>query len=68
MLSRDRSVLEHLNQQAVEKKPAAVGGAAVKSEHELVEIGLEAMVAYGVLVGAEQPGLQQGSHSVNARE
>ena len=52
----------------MKQQPATVGGSSIESEHEFIEIGLEPMMADGTLVGAKQPALQQGGHSVDVWE
>jgi hypothetical protein len=48
-----------LFEQPVEQQSAAAGRAAVQAERELVEVGVEALVADCALMGAEQPALEQ---------
>ena len=56
-----------LNQSIEEFGPAA-GLASVESERELVEVIIQMLAGDSTLVGAQQPPLQQGRHTVHARQ
>ena len=52
----------------VEEQPSATGLTAVKTEHELVEVGSKVGLVCRSLVGTEQPSLDKGRDSVHPRQ
>ena len=50
---------------ALEDEAAVARVSAVEAEDELVEIGVQVLVAHRPLVSSEQPAFQERSHSVN---
>lgn len=48
-----------------DETPAA-GGAAIKSEGELLQIGLKVLIGHRALMGSKNPALQQTGNSTNA--
>lgn len=60
--------LGRLFDEAVEQEPPSAGGPAVEPEGELVEVVRQLGLRDGALVGTQQPPLDQGGHTVDARQ
>ncbi len=59
--SRDLLILEDLDQQPVEQKTATRRGSSVEPKHELFEVNLKSLMAYGALMRAEQPAFNKAA-------
>ena len=54
--------------QSVEEEPAGLGRATIEAEGELVEVGVQVLLADGPVMCAQPPAFEQGGDPVDPRE